>query len=100
MFYFTECFTVVLNRCDAFGHCTDDDNNEMLIKPSKLEVLVIVALIGTVTIVLLLVLCIVLLVIQSKRITGATVKHKFEQHKCGPVSSRAGIEDVQVEFFM
>ena len=96
----------MLNHCDSFGHCTDDDNNKILIKSSKLEVLVIGVLTGTVTIVLLLVFCIIL-VIHSNKFTKAAFKREREQRKSNPVlktslRSRAGTEDVkfsQVESF-
>ena len=91
----------MLNQFDSFPYSTVND--EILDKSSKLEMFAAGAVIGTVTVVLLLSTCVILLVINLHRVTRAAFDYETEQSQYNPavtvaatVKSRAAVEDVQI----
>lgn len=103
-FWFTNCFTIV--QWDGFTHsvAVDDDddgdyhdNEIVMIKSNEFELLAVGAAIATVTVVLLLATCIIL-VLYMNRFIGVTFAYEIEQLKCGPPAietvRRTGVEDV------
>ena len=93
----------MLNQLDSFVYSTAIDDKKILLKSSKLEILAARAIIGTVTIaiVLLLSTCMIVLIINLNRLTGAAVDYATEQSQHNPavaatVESRATVEGVQI----
>lgn len=91
----------MLNQFDSFPYSTVND--EVLGKPNKLEIFAAGAIIVTVTVILLLSTCVILLVINLNRLTGAAFNYETEQSLCNPavtvaatLKSIAAAEDVQV----
>ena len=70
-------------------------------KSSKFEMFAAGAIIGTVAVVLLLSACVILLVINLNRLTGAAVHYETEQSQNNPavtvaIESRATVEGVEI----
>ena len=94
-------YCIVWNQFDSFTYSTAEDDKQVLVKSSKLEMLAAGAIIGTVSIVLLLSTCLILLVINFNRLTGAAVGYEIEQSQHNPAraaiaESRATVEGVQI----
>ena len=84
----------MLSQCDASA--TDDgdnnDDDEIMIKSNRIELLVVGAIIATFAVILLLALC--LLVTLTNRFARDTVVYEYEHTPPAAVRSRAGVEDV------
>ena len=94
-------YCIVLNQFDSFTYSTAEDDKQVLVKSSKLEMLAAGAIIGTVAVVLLLSTSLILLVINLNRLTEAAIDYEYEQSQHNPAraaiaESRAIVEGVQI----
>ena len=89
------CFLIVLGQCDDF--VTDDEDDEddgIVIKSNRFELLALGSIIATFAVVLLLATC--LLVTLLNRFAGGAVVYEYEQSKCVSPAAvrRRPVEDV------